>query len=260
MRILVMTVLWMAAASVFAATTVESTFLARSFDGPSGELKYRLLLPENFDPAEKYPLVLFLHGAGERGDDNKSQLTLGAELFLAKRQQFPAVVLFPQAPENDYWAVVEADRSSLPFSFSFPYTGSNNVPPTNAMNNVMALTRQMMNKPFIDTDRMYVTGLSMGGMGTLELLARQPDWFSAAIAICPGANPAVSQQYSPELALRIYHGAEDQIVVPELSARVAEKAKNHIAILERKVYLGTDHNSWDKAFAEPDFLSWLMSK
>ena len=83
------------------------------------------------------------------GDDNKSQLTYGAELFLAKRKQFPALVLFPQAPENDYWAVVEADRSSLPFSFSFPYTGSNNVPPTNAMNNVMALTRQMMNKPFI---------------------------------------------------------------------------------------------------------------
>ena len=75
MRILVMTVLWMAAASVFAVTTVESAFLARSFAGPSGELKYRLLLPENFDPAQKYPLVLFLHGAGERGDDNKSQLT-----------------------------------------------------------------------------------------------------------------------------------------------------------------------------------------
>lgn len=260
MRALVMVILWMAAASVIAATPAESTFLERSFEGPSGELKYRLLLPEDFDPAQKYPLVLFLHGAGERGGDNKSQLTHGAELFLAKRQQFPAVVLFPQAPENDYWAVVEADRSSLPFSFSYPYTGSNNVPPTNAMNNVMALSSEMMNKAFIDTDRMYVAGLSMGGMGTLELLARQPDWFSAAIAICPGANPAISQQYSPELALRIYHGADDKIVVPELSEQVAEKAKNHIALLERKVYPATDHNSWDKAFAEPDFLSWLMKQ
>lgn len=243
-----------------AETQVESAFLARSFDGPSGELKYRLLLPENFNPAQKYPLVLFLHGAGERGSDNFRQLTHGAALFVENRDQFPAVVLFPQAPENDYWAVVTADRSSLPFRFTYPYTGTNNVPPTDALTNAMALTHRFMKKHFIDTDKVYVAGLSMGGMGTLELLARRPDWFRAAVAICPGANPTIGQHFSPGLALRIYHGAEDQIVVPELSRQVAIQARQHIALLERKVYPDTSHNAWDNAFAEPDFLSWLMAQ
>lgn len=259
-RLIIFIALWISMATAHAATSVESAFLARSFDGPAGELKYRLLLPDNFDPARQYPLVLFLHGAGERGSDNLSQLTHGAALFVDNRDQFPAVVLFPQAPENDYWAVVNADRSSLPFRFTYPYNGSNKVPPTNALTNAMALTQRFMQKHFINTDKVYVAGLSMGGMGTLELLARQPQWFRAAIAICSGANPAIVQHFSPDLALRIYHGADDQIVVPELSRQVAIQARSHIAVLERKVYPDTDHNSWDNAFAEPDFLSWLMAQ
>lgn len=238
----------------------QQQYLKRTFYWRGHTMPYRLLLPAHFDETKQYPLVVFLHGAGERGSDNTRQLINGGQLFVQQQSRFPAVVVFPQAPRDDYWAVVKADRSSLPYRFDYPYTGTNEVAPTSALQGVMALTDRLIEKRFIDNSRVYVAGLSMGGMGTLELLARQPDTFAAAIAICPGANPAIVNAYRESLSLRIYHGADDDIVVPALSAAVANAAQGKIHYIKRKVYPATNHNSWDKALSEEDFLSWLMAQ
>src|SRR5882762_11872491 len=93
-------------------------------------LRYRILFPENYDKTKKYPLVLFLHGAGERGRDNEKQLTHGAKLFLApeNRKNFPCIVVFPQCPSESFWSSMKADRSKTPTVFDFDYSRPSNTP------------------------------------------------------------------------------------------------------------------------------------
>src|SRR5882672_10284744 len=93
-------------------------------------LRYRILFPENYDKTKKYPLVLFLHGAGERGRDNEKQLTHGAKLFLSSenRKNFPCIVVFPQCPAESFWSNVKIDRSKTPTAFDFDYSSPSNTP------------------------------------------------------------------------------------------------------------------------------------
>lgn len=178
------------------------TFEREKFIQDKDTLLYRILYPKNFDKNEKYPLVLFLHGAGERGDDNNAQLANGAQLFLEKIEEFPAVVIFPQAPKDDYWAKVDVDRNVSPFTFNF----KNMEEPTKALKKVMVLVDSLTSESYIDRDRIYVGGLSMGAMGTYELISRKPNTFAAAFAICGGADPAIVQNYPPGFNIWIFHG------------------------------------------------------
>ena len=184
----------------------EKQFLTEQGD----TLPYRLLLPEGFDASRKYPLVLFLHGAGERGSDNEKQLTHGSRLFTdpLNRGAFPAVVLFPQCPADSYWAQVEIDRSSYPIGLDFRYEQG----PTLPLQMVMRLVGEYLQASYIDTDRVYVMGLSMGGMGTFEILFRMPDTFAAAIPICGAGVPETASAYAANTPLWIFHGALDQVV------------------------------------------------
>src|SRR5690606_12505139 len=123
-------------------------------------LPYRILYPENFDPEKKYPLLVFLHGRGESGDDNEKQLTHGGNLFLQKefRSNYPSIVIFPQCPNNSYWANVNINPDSNgKRSFNFVERGA----PTKAMEMVLYLTNELQKKDFVDKTRMYVGGLSM---------------------------------------------------------------------------------------------------
>lgn len=150
-----------------------SEFLKATLIEGEDTLSYRILYPKNFNPAEKYPLVLFLHGAGERGDDNKKQLVHGSSLFLNQknRENFPAVVIFPQCPSSEYWAKADIERSPEGNTFKFDYSGA----PNKSMGLVMKLLDQYSQNHFIDQKRLYVGGLSMGGMGTFEILSRMPN-------------------------------------------------------------------------------------
>ena len=98
----------------------------------------------------------------------KAQLNNGGKLFAEHRSDFPAIVIFPQAPVEDYWAAAIADRSQLPFSFDYPYTGENDVPATDALKGVMAITGWLSEQPFVDTSRMYLMGLSMGAWAAMS--------------------------------------------------------------------------------------------
>ena len=129
-------------------------------------LPYRILYPEQYDKSKKYSLVLFLHGAGERGNDNEKQLKHGSTLFTAdsNRKKFPCIVVFPQCPVDSSWTSVKIDRSKTPLLFHFDYTA----PETWPLKTAIELVKKIANEESVDKSRLYITGLSMGGMGTLK--------------------------------------------------------------------------------------------
>lgn len=236
-----------------------SEFQEKSHKYGSHELQYRVLYPENYDENQKYPLVLFLHGAGERGEDNKKQLVHGSKLFLnaENRQKFPAIVIFPQCPTEDYWANVNIVRDETGHrEFNFIKGGK----PTVAMQGVLSMVDSLSKVSTIDQDRMYVMGLSMGGMGTFELVSRRPKTFAAAAPICGGDNPKAAKKYAKRLPFWVFHGQKDDVVDPSHSKAMEEAIKKNGGDVKFTLYPNANHNSWDSAFAEPDLLPWLFSK
>lgn len=225
-------------------------------DYNDGTLLYRVLYPENFDESKKYPVVLFLHGAGERGNDNQKQLTHGSDLFLEKRnrKKYPAIVIFPQCPIDSYWANVSIKPDETgKRSFFFQTDGE----PTLAMEGVLALVNDLQKREYVDQERIYLGGLSMGAMGTFELLRRRPNVFAAAFAICGGDNIENVSHYK-DVPLWIFHGEEDSVVPVENSVIIADQLEKLGSKPRFTLYPGVDHNSWDNAFAEPKLLRWLF--
>ncbi len=244
---------------VFIANTNLSAqnelFLKKEFISKSDTLRYRILFPDNYDITKEYPLVLFLHGSGERGADNEKQLVHGSYLFTnqANRTNFPAIVVFPQCPTKDFWAPIK-DRSTGKFGYI------NAKHPTKAMQLVIELTKSLLKKEAVDSKRIYVIGLSMGGMGTFDLICREPKLFAAAVPICGGVNNERLKKVK-QMPIRIYHGAIDNVVPLEHSQSAYDTLKSFGSKqCEIKVFPETGHNSWDQAFKEPDFLSWIFSK
>jgi predicted peptidase len=221
-------------------------------------LPYRLLLPENYDASRKYPLILFLHGSGERGNDNEAQLTHGWRLFLRDsiRKSYPAIVVFPQCAANSYWSNVEIVYDSVSKSRTFNF--SEDGPPTVAMKMVLKLLDELNNTYRLDKKQLYVGGLSMGGMGTFELVRRKPKMFAAAFPICGGAAPATAKKLK-RVNWWIFHGLKDNVVSPAFSQHMADALKAKGANVRLTLYPNASHNSWDSAFAEKDLLPWLFS-
>lgn len=220
-------------------------------------LSYRILYPDNYDKTKKYPLILFLHGAGERGSDNEKQLTWGGKLFLNEenRNKFPVIVIFPQCPEESFWANVKFDRNKQPFTFEFDYTAEPNWPLTAANE----LVKKLANEEAVDKSRIYITGLSMGGMGTFESVYRYPDLYAAAMPICGGGDVNHYDKRITKTAFWVFHGAADVVVDVKLSREMVEKLKSLKTEVKYSEYPGVNHNSWDNAFAEKDYVSWMFS-
>jgi predicted peptidase len=230
---------------------------ARWFVLDGDTLPYRILYPENYDRTKTYPLFLFLHGAGERGADNEFQLTHGATLFLQEenRKDYPCIVVFPQCPKNETWSWLDLGdnwRTLRNWKINFPED------PEPSMKLVMALLDTLVNTEAIDVNRQYVSGLSMGGFGTFDLLARQPKRFAAAAPICGGGNSLLPCLYK-EVPIWVFHGTVDSVVPVENSRKMVAALKNCGAEVKYTEYPDYDHNSWEGAFAEPDFLKWFFS-
>lgn len=227
---------------------------ARYFVNSAGDsLPYRILFPEGYEEGrQNYPLLLFLHGAGERGQDNKAQLTHGARTIADSTSRYPAIVVFPQCKKEGYWAEIE--RTAEGFSYILrEYPNPN-------LHLVMGLLDELTATEMIDTNRLYLGGLSMGGFGTFELLARRPQTFAAAFPICGGGLPLVAPLYAPHVAMWIFHGAQDQVVPVAESRAVYEALKQAGATVKYTEYPEARHNSWDNAFAEPGLFNWLFSQ
>ncbi|MCW5911734.1 MAG: prolyl oligopeptidase family serine peptidase [Cyclobacteriaceae bacterium] len=235
----------------------DSLYLKKTYQASNGlGLPYRLLLPQDYDPGKKYPLVLFLHGAGERGNDNEKQLVHGARLFLKEenRKNFPAIVVIPQCPADNYWGSVTVDRSTSPLTLSFDYSR----PETTALGAAIELVKKIVAEEGVNKKRVYITGLSMGGMGTFEAVYRYPKLFAAAAPICGGGDAARYTRQAAKVPFWIFHGDQDGLVQVSESRTMVEKLKSLKASVKYTEYGGVNHNSWDHAFAEPDFVSWLF--
>jgi predicted peptidase len=222
-------------------------------------LQCRILTPQNFSLKKKYPLVVFLHGAGERGDDNEKQLTWGAELFLdsINRSRYPAIVIFPQCPENQSWAHIRrgTEKDSLG-GFLFDSA----ILVTKPLQLVMDFIDTLVAHGNIDRQRIYVGGLSMGGFGTFDILWRRPDLFAAAFPICGGGMPEKAASMRKKIPVWVFHGDQDDIVPAAHSRRMVKALKAAGAEVRYTEYPGVGHDSWKNAFAEPQLMSWIFSK
>jgi predicted peptidase len=230
----------------------------REFTSVSGQkLPYRILFPENYNPTKKYPLLLFLHGGGERGNDNEKQLVHGAKQFLTEenRKNFPAIVVFPQCPVESYWGNVKIDRSTSPLTLTFDYSQ----PQTPALKAAIELVQFLIKEEGVNEKQVYIAGLSMGGMGTFEAVYRYPKLFAAAVPICGGGDAVRYDKRINKIPFRIFHGSADAVVDVKYSQQMVEKLKALKATVLYTEYPGVNHNSWDNAFAEPDFLNWMFA-
>ncbi|WP_448699876.1 prolyl oligopeptidase family serine peptidase [Mucilaginibacter sp. AW1-3] len=253
---LIATLLFTTAANTFAQD--YNLYDHGSYIHKKDTLPYRILFPEHFDPNKKYPLVFVLHGSGERGNDNKSQLIHGAQLFLQVRyrEKYPAIVVFPQCPANGSWSnrILQVDANGKEKQL-FQVGGES----TQAMRMLLGCVDQFLDKPFVDKHKVYIGGLSNGGMGTFEILRRKPDVFAAAFAICGGDNTRNAKVYAQKVPMWIFHGEKDDVVLFQHSLIMVDAIKAAGGHPKFTLYANDGHNSWDDAFAEPELLPWLFS-
>ncbi len=230
------------------------------FTGKDQVLPYRLLYPIGFDTSKQYPLLIFLHGAYDKGNDNEAQLDIGGRYFLAdsNRRNFPAVIVFPQCPSNDVWAFFDAEFDSMGVlkRAIFPFRKK----PTAVTSLLKQLLDSLMSLSFINTGKIYIGGLSQGGMGVFDMVARYPSIFAAAFPICGAGKVSTADKFARQTALWIFHGAEDDVVPVHFSRQFYQKLKKLGADVRYTEYSGVKHESWVNAFHEKDLLQWLFSK
>ncbi len=227
------------------------------YTSKKGTLPYRVLLPRNYNQNIKYPLILFLHGSGERGSDNNLQLTHGAELFLKEsvRRDYPAVVVFPQCAAEDSWSNYQYSRTDGKVDIIYSET----VDKIKHQELLRGLVKKLKDNFNLDNNRLYIGGLSMGGMGTFDMIKQNPKMFAAAFAICGGANPKIAKRISKP-SWWIFHGDADGVVPVKYSQQIYDALKAIDADVQLTIYEGVNHDSWTNAFAEPELLKWLFSK
>lgn len=218
-------------------------------------LFYRIQYPLAYNAAKKYPLIVLMHGAGERGNDNEKQLVWGGSLFgdSAVRVKFPAIVLFPQCGADDFWANLTYNPTD-----SIRFHMRSDTAPRMAIGLVIQLLDEMAASGKVDTRRIYVGGLSMGGMATYELLWRKPAFFAAAFPICGAGDPAQVGLYARKFPIWVFHGGADPVVPVANSHRMVAALKAAGAKVKYNEYPGVGHDSWKNAFAEPELLPWLF--
>jgi predicted peptidase len=246
-------------APAFLRAQDKSLFDRGTFIAKGDTLPYRILFPKDFDPAKKYPLILVLHGAGERGNNNESQLAYGTKTFLKDtiREKYAAFVVYPQCPAMGWWANNKFEEDSLTHKTKFIFL--HDAPPTKAMASLLGLVDQLLDKPYINKHMVYVGGLSMGGMGTFEIIGRRPKIFAAAFAICGGDNTFNVKKYAKKVPLWVFHGLKDSVVPESHSEAIVAAIKDAGGDPKFTVYPNDDHNSWDDAFREPLLIPWLFA-
>lgn len=193
---------------------------------------YLLYLPEGYPKAqEKWPLMLFLHGAGERGDSLDLVKKHGPPKLADQGKKLPFIVVSPQCPSNEWWSVEVLD----------------------------ALLDEAVSKYRGDRDRIVVTGLSMGGFGTWNLAAAYPDRFAAIAPICGGGNPLEAYKLK-NLPVWVFHGAKDRAVPLKSSQDMVDALNACGGNVRFTVYPDADHDSWTATYDNPEFWDWMLKQ
>ena len=208
-------------------------------------MPYRLFIPANYDKSKKYPIVIWLHGAGGAGDDNLKQISedqvAGTRLWVKPEIQskYPAFVLVPQSTGG--WAAVSAlelsDEERL----------------------VLEVLNSLKSEFSLDMKRIYLTGQSNGGFGTWDLISKRPSLFAAAIPLCGGGNPLLAPSLV-SIPIWAFHGDQDS-VIPVTETRSMIAAIKKLGGTPRYTeYKGADHEIWVRAFKEPGLADWLFAQ
>ena len=235
------------------ATITADNLVDRTFKSAGGlSLPYRLYVPLDYLQSKRYPLLLVLHGSGEKGTDNRKQLVNGVLAFCEPRLQrkHATFVVYPQCPEAARW--VEAPWSDGQYDLT-------QVPMSAPMTAALELLTALEQEFSIDTGRRLVTGLSMGGYGTWDAILRYPDRFAGAMPICGGGDPrqAAAARRVPVWA---FHGAKDEVVPASASRTMVQALRKAGGRVRYTEYAGVGHNAWDKTFADPRALTWLLTQ
>lgn len=224
---------------------------AHTFPSNGGTMPYRLLKPSDYSPDKSYPLVLFLHGAGERGQDNRSQLKHVAGVFAQDdiRAKYPCFVLAPQCPANQLWC-------NTPWNVD---TVVQPAEPSDSMKHIMLLLDELQKEYSIDGNRLYIMGLSMGGFGTWDAITRYPGKFAAAVPMCGGGDVRKAGVLA-KMPLWNFHGARDGAVKVKLSHDMIAAIQQAGGQPRYTEYPDVGHNCWTPAMQEPELLTWLFSQ
>lgn len=251
-RVLSVAILFLLSCSSTFGQDLTKKFQAKQFISETGDaLNYRIHIPDKPDSTGLYPVVLFLHGAGERGSDNKAQLTWGVWRFVedSVQQNHPSIVIAPQAPEDSYWGEAEWRTKSTKLMEE----------PAKPLALAMELLEQIQKEFPVDSMRIYVTGLSMGGFGTWNLITRYPDKFAAAAPVCGGGDVTKAHRIA-HMPIWNFHGTLDNVVPPELSRDMIQAVRYAGGNPGYSEYPDVGHSSWIQAYREPYLVDWMFSQ
>ena len=194
-------------------------------------VKYLIYLPKDYDQKQSWPLMIFLHGAGERGDNLDAVKAHGPPKLIEAGKEFPFIVVSPQCPKDKWWDPKDLD----------------------------ALLDEIVKKYKVDQDRIYLTGLSMGGHGTWAWAAEQPKRFAAIVPICGGGEPVLTKFYA-KTPVWVFHGGKDPVVPLERSAKMVEALKQNGGNVKFTVYPEAGHDCWTEAYNNPKLYEWLLEQ
>ncbi|MFM7135653.1 MAG: prolyl oligopeptidase family serine peptidase [Planctomycetota bacterium] len=233
------------------AATWQDSFARdeRQVDGAT--LRYRLFTPDPLPAGGRLPLVLVLHGAGERGDDNSAQLKHVAVEFHRRQATHPCLVLVPQCPEGKRW--VEVDWGDQSGTGTFPAA------PSEPMRLALEVVDDLIAAGRVDPDRVYVTGLSMGGYGTWYAAGMPGSRFAAAAPLCGGGDPAWANRYVA-LPVWAFHGDDDQVVPVGRSREMVEAIRAVGGKPKYTEYPGVGHDCWSRTYVDDRFYDWLFAQ
>jgi predicted peptidase len=195
------------------------------------QIRYLIYVPQDYETREKWPLMLFLHGMGERGDDIEKVKVHGPPQLVEKGEDFPFLILSPQCPDRQWWDTDE----------------------------IVILIDEIVSEYRIDANRIYVTGLSMGGYGTWNLALKYPHKFAAIAPICGGGNPNDAHLIK-HLPIWVFHGAKDQVVLLKESQDMVDALRKEGNEVLFTVYPEASHDSWTETYNNPQLYQWLLKQ
>ncbi|PYU74792.1 MAG: phospholipase [Acidobacteria bacterium] len=226
----------------------DLTFRKNTYTDKQGNnMPYRLFVPADYEPSQKYPLIFWLHGANGRGSDNRKQISGGNEngthvwTTPPNQAQLPAFVLAPQCPEDRFCSEPETNEISPQLQM--------------ALDILASVQREFS----IDPDRIYIAGQSMGGLGVWALVQSQPDRWAAALVLCAFDNFR-NQKAIARVPLWVFQGDADMVVPVDLVRQMVKDLKKSGVQPRYSEYHNAGHDVWLKAFAEPDLVPWLAAQ
>ncbi len=219
--------------AALAGASQETGFLDKTIDYNGAAVKYVVYVPKGYSAEKPHPAILFLHGSGEQGDDGQKQVAVGLGPAIKKApEKWDYIVIFPQKPKGK-GGFMEHEKLIL---------------------DILEKTKKEYK---VDEKRLYITGLSMGGMGTWTLTCKHPDLFAAAAPVCGGGDPTQAAKIK-DLPIWNFHGDKDTAVPIKRSQDMIDAIKAAGGSPKFTIYPGVGHNSWDKAYGEETLNEWFL--